>query len=71
LKTVKKSSFGEKMRKLYYIVLVVIVGMLSTAFQCSSTELTSAKLYIQQKNYDKALDVLQKEVAKNPKSDEG
>jgi tetratricopeptide (TPR) repeat protein len=71
LKTVKKSSFGEKMRKLYYIVLVVIVGILTTAFQCSSTELTSAKLYIQQKNYDKALDVLQKEVAKNPQSDEG
>jgi len=28
-------------------------------------------LYIQQKNYDKALDVLQKEVQKNPQSDEG
>jgi len=40
-------------------------------YQCGSTELTSAKLYIQQKNYDKALDLLQKEVQKNPKSDEG
>ncbi len=42
-----------------------------TAFQCSSTELTSAKLYVQQKNYDKALESLEKEVTKNPKSDEG
>jgi tetratricopeptide (TPR) repeat protein len=40
-------------------------------YQCGSTELTSAKLYIQQKNYDKALELLQKEVQKNPKSDEG
>jgi len=42
-----------------------------TGFQCSSTEITSAKLYIQQKNWDKAIDVLNKEVTKNPKSDEG
>ena len=40
-------------------------------FQCSSTELTSARLYIQQKNFDRALEVLQDEVTKNPKSDEG
>ncbi|MFO7447189.1 MAG: tetratricopeptide repeat protein, partial [Ignavibacteriaceae bacterium] len=42
-----------------------------TGFQCSSTELTSAKLYIQQKNYDKALEALNNEVSKNPQSDEG
>jgi len=41
------------------------------AFQCSSTEITSAKLYIQQKNLSKAKESLEKEVAKNPKSDEG
>jgi tetratricopeptide (TPR) repeat protein len=41
------------------------------AFQCSSTELTSARLYIQQKNYDKAIEVLNQEVSKNPKSAEG
>ncbi len=51
------------------VVLSMILGL--SAFQCSSTELTSAKLYINQKNYDKAKDALQKEVAKNPKSDEG
>ncbi len=52
---------------------LIIIGMVFgfTAFQCSSTELTSAKLYIQQKNYTKAIESLKKEVAKNPKSDEG
>jgi len=55
----------------YLIALIVLGGLLFSGFQCSSTEMTSAKLYIQQKNYDKALDALKKEVAKNPKSDEG
>jgi tetratricopeptide (TPR) repeat protein len=45
--------------------------MLFTGFQCASTELTSAKLYIQQKNDTKALEVLKKDVEKNPQSDEG
>ncbi len=57
--------------KLYSIVILLLAGLVFVGFQCSSTELTSAKLYIQQKNYDKALDVLQKEVAKNPQSAEG
>jgi FimV-like protein len=47
----------------------IVLGI--TAFQCSSTEITSAKLYIQQNNYDKAVEVLKKEVEKNPQSDEG
>ena len=53
--------------------ILVILGMAFglSAFACSSTELTSAKLYVQQKNYDKAIDALEKEVSKNPKSDEG
>lgn len=49
----------------------IVLGMLLMGYQCSSTEITSAKLYIQQKNYDKALEVLQKEIQKNPKSDQG
>jgi len=47
----------------------MVIGF--AAFQCSSTEITSAKLYIQQKNLSKAKESLEKEVAKNPKSDEG
>lgn len=54
-----------------FIVISFIIGMVLTGFQCSSTELTSAKLYIEQGNFDKALDMLQKDVEKNPKSDEG
>ncbi len=56
--------------------ILVIISILSmifgiTAFQCDSTEITSGKLYIQQKNLDRAEEVLLKEVEKNPKSDEG
>jgi tetratricopeptide (TPR) repeat protein len=53
------------------IVIALFLGIIFTGFECSSTELTSAKLYIQQKNYDKALEVLKKDVEKNPQSDEG
>jgi len=53
------------------VITALFLGIIFTGFQCSSTELTSAKLYIQQKNYDKALDVLKKDVEKNPQSDEG
>ena len=58
-------------RKNLIVAAALILALTFTAFQCSSTELTSAKLYIQQKNYDKALEVLKQEVKKNPKSDEG
>ena len=51
--------------------ILLLFGFTFMGFQCGSTELTSAKLYIQQKNYDKALESLQTEVQKNPKSDEG
>ncbi|MEJ2104717.1 MAG: tetratricopeptide repeat protein [Ignavibacteriaceae bacterium] len=53
------------------VAVLLLLGLNFVGFQCSSTELTSAKLYIQQKNWDKALEVLQQEVQKNPKSDEG
>jgi tetratricopeptide (TPR) repeat protein len=53
------------------VITALFLGMLFTGFQCASTELTSAKLYIQQKNYDKALEVLKKDVEKNPQDDEG
>ncbi len=59
------------MKKIFNILLIVSMIAGFSAFQCSSTEITSAKLYIQQKNLDKALESLKKEVAKNPKSDEG
>lgn len=54
-----------------FIAGMLLLAIMFSGFECSSTELTSAKLYIQQKNWDKALETLQADVAKNPKSDEG
>lgn len=60
------------MRKTNYLVVIALfAALVLSGFQCSTTELTSAKLYMQQKNYDKALATLKKEVEKNPASDEG
>ena len=53
------------------LTVALLAGMIFSGFQCSSTELTSARLYIQQKNFDKAIEVLKKDVENNPKSDEG
>jgi len=53
------------------VIAFLMLSMIFVGYQCGSTEITSAKLYIQQKNYDKAIEVLQKEITKNPKSDEG
>ena len=58
-------------RILIFSTLSLLLMISLSAFQCSSTEMTSAKLYIQQKNYDKAIEALKREVEKNPKSDEG
>lgn len=55
----------------FFLMIALLFGITLMGFQCSSTELTSARLYIQQKNFDKALEVLQDEVKQNPKSDEG
>ncbi|MEG8945823.1 tetratricopeptide repeat protein [Rosettibacter firmus] len=54
---------------IYLSILGMALGI--TAFQCASAELTGAKLYINQKQYDKAKETLLKEVQKNPNSDEG
>ncbi len=58
-------------RSKLFTIVILFIGLAVTGFQCASTELTSAKLYIQQKNYPKAIASLKKEVEKNPKSDEG
>jgi tetratricopeptide (TPR) repeat protein len=55
----------------YLIVLAIMATFSFFGYQCSSTEMTSAKLYIQQKNYDKAIESINKEIQKNPNSDEG
>ncbi len=59
------------MKRLVAFSIILSIALGITAFQCSSTELTSARLYIQQKNFERAKEVLQKETTNNPKSDEG
>lgn len=54
-----------------FMLSAVVLSFIFSGYQCSSSELTSAKLYIQQKNYQKALEQLKIETSKNPKSDEG
>jgi tetratricopeptide (TPR) repeat protein len=60
------------MRKIviYGILVISVVSLALMGFQCSSAEMTSAKLYIQRKEYDNAEAQLRKELAKNPKNEE-
>lgn len=59
------------MKRIFVIFSLLAMVFGFAAFQCASTEITSARLYIQQKNYEKAKEALLKEVEKNPKSAEG
>jgi tetratricopeptide (TPR) repeat protein len=52
------------------ILMLAAVFIATTGFQCGSAELTSAKLYITQKQYDKAEASLVKELQKNDKNEE-
>ncbi len=56
------------MRKIVIASLFLAMVFAFSAFQCASTELTSAKLYIKQEQYDKAKEALEKEIAKNAQS---
>ena len=60
------------MKASYSLLLVAAaaVFLASTGFQCGSAEITSAKLYMQQKQWDKAEQSLMKELAKNDKNEE-
>lgn len=52
------------------ISLFVIAYLSLTGFQCGSAEATSARLYMSQKQFDKAEDALLKQVTKDPKDEE-
>jgi cytochrome c-type biogenesis protein CcmH/NrfG len=72
-KTVKyQKSIEERMKKyIVYAMLVISAASLALmGFQCSSAEMTSAKLYIQRKEFQNAEAQLIKETAKNPKNEE-
>ncbi len=59
------------MKRILIVLTLASMVLGLGAFACQSSELTSAKLYISQKNWDKAQEMLEKEVAKNPQADEG
>ncbi|MEW6509364.1 MAG: tetratricopeptide repeat protein [Bacteroidota bacterium] len=52
------------------LLLAAAVVVSTTGFQCGSAETTSAKLYMQQKQWQKAEESLLKQVAKNDKDEE-
>lgn len=64
--------FGVIMKKIiiYGMLIISAVSLALMGFQCSSAEMTSAKLYVQRKEYQNAEVQLQKELAKNPKNEE-
>lgn len=59
------------MNKKLSVIALLLLSFVFTAFECASPEIEGAKLYIQRKQWDKAAEQLNKEVEKNPKSDEG
>ena len=52
------------------MLLLAFVYFSTTGFQCGSAELTSAKLYMSQKQWQKAEESLMKELQKNDKNEE-
>ncbi|MBW7888347.1 MAG: tetratricopeptide repeat protein [Bacteroidetes bacterium] len=55
---------------LWGVYAIGLVSLMLMGFQCSSKEMTSAKLYIQRKEYENAAKQLETEVAKNPVNEE-
>lgn len=53
-----------------FVLAIAVVFFATTGFQCGSAETTSAKLYMQQKNWQKAEESLTKELGKNPNNEE-
>jgi len=52
------------MKRSFITLSLIGIALAFMAFECSSAELTGAKLYINQKQYAKAKEALEKEVAK-------
>ncbi len=55
-----------KQLPLIALLVIVVISLTLTGFQCGSTEMTSAKLYIQRSDWKTAETALAKEVGKNP-----
>lgn len=57
-------------RVLAALIAVIAVSFAFVGFQCSSAELTSAKLYMSRNEWDKAEEQLQKDLATNPQDEQ-
>ncbi len=55
---------------IFGMLILSAASLALMGFQCSSAEMTSAKLYVQRKEYQNAEIQLQKELGKNPKNEE-
>jgi len=51
-------------------LIVIFTFTVFTGFQCGSPEMEGAKLAVQQKNYERAKDLLEKETLNNPKNED-
>ncbi|MGA9364528.1 MAG: hypothetical protein WBW16_09195, partial [Bacteroidota bacterium] len=51
-------------------LFIAILVVCSVGFQCGTTEMTSARLYIQKSDWDNAIRNLESELAKNPTNEE-
>lgn len=55
---------------LVLLVIVLAVGIVTQGFQCSSAEMTSARLYIQRSDWENARASLENELTSNPQNEE-
>ena len=58
------------MKNLLSVVLVVTMVLGITAFDCGNKNLSGAKIYIQNKQFDKAMELLETELKTNPQNAE-
>ncbi len=58
------------MKQYMIVAAVILCGCLVSGFQCGSSDVTSAKLYIQRSDWAQAETALQREVTKNPGNSE-
>ncbi len=52
------------------LIIVIVISLIAILGGCKSANFTSAKLYLQQENYPKAIEFLEKEISVNPANDE-
>jgi tetratricopeptide (TPR) repeat protein len=57
-------------RFVLWLSLTVIALLMFQGFQCASPEFTGAKVHIQQRKFNEAIPLLEKEVANNPQNEE-